>query len=86
MQGPHGLSLEALSLQSQVQQLTALLAQSNANVAAAMMGENFGSSSVETGYGINYQLSHRHFLGHKRDLFTVMFMGTTTRTIRLSAT
>jgi hypothetical protein len=51
-QGPHGLSLEALSLQSQVQQLTALLAQSNANVAAAMMDENFGSSSVATGYGV----------------------------------
>jgi hypothetical protein len=52
MQGPHGLSLEALSLQNQVQQLTALLAQSNANVAAAMMGENFGAVAAATGYGM----------------------------------
>ncbi len=50
-QGPHGLSWEAQSLQSQVQHLTTLLAQSNANAAAAMMAENFGSSSAASGQG-----------------------------------
>jgi hypothetical protein len=51
-QGPNGLPWEVQSLQNQVQQLTALLAQSNANVAAAMMGENIGVVSVATGYGM----------------------------------
>ena len=50
-QGPHGLSAEANSLQNQVLNLTALLAQANVNV-AAMMGENLGASAAAAGYSV----------------------------------
>ncbi len=50
-QGPHGLSVEAQSLQNQVLNLTALLAQANVNV-AAMMGENLGAVAAAAGYSV----------------------------------
>jgi hypothetical protein len=75
-QGPHGLSWEAQSLQNQVQQLTTLLAQSNANVAAAMMGENFGAVSAATGYGM--QIVPSAFFGTQARPFYCFVHGSNT--------
>jgi hypothetical protein len=63
---------------SQIQRLNALLVQSNANVAAAMMADRFGAAPTPV---LQWQLFLRPFMAASNDPFTVSVMGSTSRTM-----
>ena len=85
-QGPHGLQWDQQAAMSEIQRLNALLVQSNANVAAAMMADRFGAYSTNTGssggsipsafYGSQqrpfYCFCHGHNISHNGSTCKVM--------------
>jgi hypothetical protein len=85
-QGPHGFQWDQQAAMSEIQRLNALLVQSNANVAGAMMADRFGTYSTNTGssggsipsafYGSQqrpfYCFCHGHNISHNDSTCKVM--------------